>query len=53
MKGFSYLGYRNGDFPVSENLSKTIISLPMHPYLSTLDIDLIIESLADNGKIDR
>ena len=34
MKGFGYLKYKNGDFPISENLSQTIVSLPMHPYLS-------------------
>ena len=45
MKGFGYLKYKNGDFPVSENLSQTIVSLPMHPYLSEIEIDLIIEVL--------
>lgn len=30
---FSYLGYQPEDFPVSENLSENIFSLPMHPYL--------------------
>ena len=45
MKGFDYLGYKNGDFPVSENLSQTIVSLPMHPYLSDIEIDSIIEVL--------
>lgn len=27
------LGYRNGDFPVSESTSEAIFSIPMHPYL--------------------
>ena len=45
MKGFGYLKYKNGDFPVSENLSQTIVSLPMHPYLSEIEIDSIIEVL--------
>ncbi len=45
MKGFSYLGYKNGDFPISENLSKKILSLPMHPYLSKNDIKSIIRHL--------
>jgi UDP-2-acetamido-2-deoxy-ribo-hexuluronate aminotransferase len=31
---FQGLGYRSGDFPVSEECSKRIFSLPMHPYLS-------------------
>jgi dTDP-4-amino-4,6-dideoxygalactose transaminase len=45
MKGFSYLGYKIGDFPVSENLSQTIVSLPMHPYLSEIEIDSIINTI--------
>ena len=45
MKGFHYLGYKDGDFPISENLSQTIVSLPMHPYLTKMDIDLIIKTL--------
>ena len=47
MKGFAYLGYKKSDFPVSENLSQTIVSLPMHPYLSHNDIDFIIQTLRD------
>ncbi len=34
MQAFQYLGYSNGDFPVSELLSLQILSLPMHPYLN-------------------
>ena len=45
MKAFSFLGYKKGDFPISENLSKRILSLPMHPYLSENDIELIISIL--------
>ncbi len=32
-RAFSDLGYRKGDFPVSEDISARILSLPMHPYL--------------------
>tara|TARA_B100000902_G_scaffold199864_1_gene190504 strand:- start:4886 stop:5998 length:1113 start_codon:yes stop_codon:yes gene_type:complete len=45
MKAFSYLGYKKDDFQVSEKLSKTIVSLPMHPYLSLNDIDLIVKTI--------
>ena len=45
MKAFNYLGYSKGDFPISELLSDTIVSLPMHPYLSKNDISLIIDSM--------
>ena len=31
---FADLGYKKGDFPVSEDCSSRIFSLPMHPYLS-------------------
>lgn len=31
---FEYLGHSEGDFPVAESLSKKILSLPMHGYLS-------------------
>jgi UDP-2-acetamido-2-deoxy-ribo-hexuluronate aminotransferase len=32
-KAFAHLGYRKGDFPVTENVSGEIFSIPMHPYL--------------------
>lgn len=31
---FSNLGYGKGDFPISEEISRRIFSLPMHPYLT-------------------
>ena len=39
---FSDLGYCPGDFPVSEETSQKIFSLPMHPYLKDEVIDRII-----------
>ena len=43
--GYKYLNYVNGDFPVSEKLSSTILSLPMHPYINEDDIDGIVNIL--------
>lgn len=40
------LGHRAGDFPVSEDVSSRIFSLPMGPYLSSADQDRVIEALA-------
>lgn len=40
--GYRYLNYNKGSFPVSENLSDRILSLPMHPYLSNEDISEIV-----------
>jgi dTDP-4-amino-4,6-dideoxygalactose transaminase len=34
---FKSLGYKEGDFPISEDFSARIFSLPMHPYLSSVD----------------
>ena len=45
MKGFKYLKYNEGDFPISESLSKKILSLPMHPYLTKKEISIISESI--------
>ncbi|WP_035588031.1 DegT/DnrJ/EryC1/StrS family aminotransferase [Hippea jasoniae] len=42
---FKYLGYKEGDFPVAERVSKEIISLPMNPYLSDEEIEYIKEAL--------
>ncbi|MCI4406746.1 MAG: DegT/DnrJ/EryC1/StrS family aminotransferase [Sulfuricurvum sp.] len=38
---FTYLGYRVGDFPVCERVSKEIMSLPMNPFLSNEEIAYI------------
>jgi len=45
MNAFSYLGYSEGNFPVSEKLSQTIVSLPMHPYITDSQVDTLISEL--------
>ena len=42
---FDYLGYKKGDFPVSEKISKEIVSLPMSPFISQNEQDFIIENI--------
>jgi len=42
---FSFLGYREGDFPVSEDCARRIFSLPMHPYLKEEDQQVIASLL--------
>ena len=44
----AFLGYTNGDFPISEDCSNRIFSLPMHPYLEKADQDRIIEEINKN-----
>jgi len=38
---FSGLGHRAGDFPASEALARDVLCLPVHPYLTTGDIDRV------------
>ena len=40
---FSYLGYKKGDFPVSEKIANEILSLPMNPYLDNEEIKFICD----------
>ena len=42
---FSHLGYKKGDFPVSEDCANRVFSLPMHPYLTEKDQEEICEIL--------
>ncbi|MBS83155.1 MAG: aminotransferase DegT [Gammaproteobacteria bacterium] len=42
---FSHLKYKNGDFPVSEKISKIIFSIPMHPNLDIIEIKKICNIL--------
>jgi len=45
----SYLGYKEGDFPVSEDCARRIFSLPMHPYLQKEDQERIAAVLLDQN----
>jgi len=42
---FAYLGYRKGDFPISEKVSREVMSLPMNPYISDHEIEYISRAL--------
>jgi UDP-2-acetamido-2-deoxy-ribo-hexuluronate aminotransferase len=42
-EAFRNLNYQEGDFPVSEDVSRRIVSLPMHPYMEDETIEEIIE----------
>jgi dTDP-4-amino-4,6-dideoxygalactose transaminase len=38
---FRYLNYKPGDFPIAERVSRQIFSLPMHPYLTPEEQEVI------------
>jgi len=42
-----YLGYKAGDFPVTEKASQEILSLPIYPELAIDDVDYICQSIAE------
>ena len=42
---FAHLGYRYGDFPVSERMAGEVISLPMHPWLTEKEQDTVCEAV--------
>ena len=44
---FSYLNLDDNRCPVSDMLADTVISLPIHPYLSESDQDLICKAVCD------
>jgi len=46
-KCFSYLGYKSGDFPVTEKLAESGLSLPMYPELKDEQIEYIGENIKE------
>jgi UDP-2-acetamido-2-deoxy-ribo-hexuluronate aminotransferase len=44
-KCFEYLGYKKGDFPICEEISNEILSLPMNPYLTDTEIEYISKAI--------
>ena len=44
-EAFIYLGYKAGDFPISERVSEEIMSLPMSPYLTNEQQDFIVSAI--------
>ena len=46
-EAYRFLGYKKGDFPVSEQLVKTVLSLPMHTELTEEQLKYIIGSVKE------
>jgi len=43
---FRHLGYKEGDFPVSEDLTRRVLALPVYPELPPEDIDFVVDRIA-------
>ncbi len=46
-EAYHYLGYAPGDFPVSENLADTVLSLPMHTELDEAQLEYIVNQIKE------
>lgn len=44
---FKYLGYIQGDFPVAEQMSRQVLSIPVFPELSDNQLDYIIQHIEE------
>lgn len=46
-KAYQYLGYKSGSLPVTETITKRILSLPMFPELANDQIDYVIQEVRE------
>jgi dTDP-4-amino-4,6-dideoxygalactose transaminase len=46
-KAYQDLGYKEGDFPVSEAMAKEVISLPIYPYLQDKQIKFVARTIKE------
>ncbi len=46
-KMFASLGYKEGDFPITERFSKEIISLPLFPYIALEEIEYVCAAIKE------
>jgi aminotransferase EvaB len=47
MAGYKFLGYKEGDLPVTEQAAKEVFSLPMYPLLTNEDLETVIKTLSE------
>jgi dTDP-4-amino-4,6-dideoxygalactose transaminase len=46
-EAYKFLGYKKGDFPVSENLAENVLSLPMHTELTEEQLEYITKAVQE------
>lgn len=44
---YKYLGHTRGDFPIAEELTDTVLSIPMFPLLRNEEIDYVVEKIRE------
>jgi aminotransferase EvaB len=46
-EGLRYLGYRAGDFPVTDRHARTAMTLPVHQYLSNEQLSFVVDTVKE------
>ncbi len=46
-EGLRYLGYKHGDFPVADRHADTVITLPVHQYLSHDQLSFVVDTIIE------
>jgi len=46
-KAFDYLGYKEGDLPIAEMLSKQTVCLPIFPELTDAEVEMVIQTVIE------
>jgi dTDP-4-amino-4,6-dideoxygalactose transaminase len=52
-KAYSSLGYKEGDFPVTERVKSRILSLPMYPGIRAEAIERVVSGLQESCHVSR
>lgn len=46
-EGLKHFGYRKGDFPITDRQAATVLTLPVHQYVSPAQIDYVIATVRE------
>ena len=50
---FSFLGYKRGDFPVAEEASKEVLSLPVYPDLEREEREYVVKKIQEFFEVEK
>ena len=46
-KAYEHLGYKEGDFPITEGIAQRLLSLPMYPELTRDQIKYVTDAIKE------
>ena len=46
-EAYSHLGYKNGDFPIAEEIANTCLSLPIWPGMKKEEVDYVASCIKE------